>query len=57
MALFVKNPFIVIDDFGAELVETTIERSQSLGNNPQLVGKDSCNWKTLYMTVKLGLIE
>lgn len=52
-----KNPFIVIDDLGAELVETTIERSRSLGNNPQSVGKDSGNWKTLYMTVKLGLIE
>lgn len=52
-----KNPFIVIDDLGAELVETTIERSRSLGNNPQSVGKDSGNWKTLYMIVKLGLIE
>lgn len=52
-----KNPFIVIDDLGAELVETTVERSRSLGNNPQSVGKDSGNWKTLYMTVKLGLIE
>lgn len=52
-----KNPFIVIDDLGPELVETTIERSRSLGNNPQSVGKDSGNWKTLYMIVKLGLIE
>jgi hypothetical protein len=52
-----KNPFIVVDDLGGELISTTIERSRSLGNNPQSVGKDTGNWKTLYMTVKLGLIE
>lgn len=52
-----KNPFIVVDDLGGELVATTVERSRTLGNNPQSVGKDSGNWKTLYMTVKLGLLE
>lgn len=51
-----KNPFIVVDDLGGELVSTTVERSRSLGNNPQSVGKDTGNWKTLYMTIKLGLL-
>lgn len=54
---WMKNPFIVVDDLGGELVATTVERSRTLGNNPQSVGKDSGNWKTLYMTVKLGLLE
>ena len=52
-----KNPFIVANDMGAELVDTTIERSRTLGNNPQSVGKDTGNWKTLYMTIKLALID
>ncbi|MCI8292113.1 MAG: hypothetical protein HFH53_01075 [Hespellia sp.] len=52
-----KDPFAVLDDLGGELVMTTVERSRTLGNNPQSVGKDTGNWKTLYMTVKLGLLE
>ena len=52
-----KNPFIVANDLGAELVDTTVERSRTLGNNPQSVGKDTGNWKTLYMTIRLGLID
>lgn len=52
-----KNPFIVANDLGAELVDTTVERSRTLGNNPQSVGKDTGNWKTLYMTIKLGLLD
>ena len=52
-----KNPFIVLDHLGSELVTTTVERSRTLGNNPQSVGKDTGNWKTLYMTIRLGLLE
>ena len=52
-----KNPYEVLDKLGPALVETTIERSRSLGNNPQSVGKDSGNWKTLYMTVAFDLLE
>lgn len=54
---WIKNPYQVIDKVGKDLVETTIERSRSLGNNPQSVGKDSGNWKTLYMTVKFELLN
>ena len=54
---WIKNPFIVVDDLGGELVVTTVEISRTLGNNPQSVGKDTGNWKTLYMMVKLSLLE
>lgn len=50
-----QNPFAVLEKVGPEMVETTIERSRSLGNNPQSTGKDTGNWKTLYMTVMLHI--
>lgn len=50
------NPFKVLKSIGGDLIETTIERSRTLGNNPQSVGKDNGNWKTLYMTVLLNSI-
>ncbi len=46
-----KNPFSVLDKVGADLVESTVSMSRSLGNNPQSVGKEPNIWKTLYMTV------
>lgn len=52
-----KNPFVVMDELGGDLVATTVERSRTLGNNPQSVGKDAGNWKTLYMTVRLSMLE
>ena len=52
-----KNPFTVLEKLGPELVETTVERSRTLGNNAQLVGKDVGNWKTLYMTVALEMLN
>ncbi len=52
-----RNPFDILDKLGPALVETTVERSRSLGNNPQSVGKDSGNWKTLYMLVAFDLLE
>jgi len=51
-----KNPFLVLDNIGKDLVETTIERSRTLGNNPQSAGKDTGNWKTLFMTTKFDLL-
>ncbi len=50
-----SNPYAMLEKVGKDLVETTIERSRTLGNNPQSVGKDTGNWKTLYMTVALAL--
>ena len=46
-----KNPFAVLEKVGAELVESTVSMSRSLGNNPQSVGKEANIWKTLYMTI------
>ncbi len=54
---WIKNPFLVMDELGGDLVATTVERSRTLGNNPQSVGKDAGNWKTLYMTVRLSMLE
>jgi len=51
------NPFDVMDTLGKELVGTTIDRSRTLGNNPQSVGKDKGNWRTLFITVKMYLME
>ena len=48
-----KDPFLVADKIGADLVSTTVDRSRSLGNNPQSVGKDTGNWKTLFMRIVL----
>lgn len=49
---WVANPFEVLDKVGPDLVCTTVDRSRTLGNNPNGVGKDSGNWQTLYMRVK-----
>lgn len=52
-----SDPFVMLDTAGPELVETTVERSRSLGNNPNATGKDMGNWKTLYQTVQLALLN
>lgn len=46
-----KDPIVIADRIGGELVESTVSMSRSLGNNPQSVGKEANIWKTLYMTV------
>ena len=48
-----KNPFAVLEKVGADMVESTVSMSRSLGNNPQSVGKDQNIWKKLYMTVAM----
>ena len=50
---FVCDPVTILDEVGKELVGTTVERSRTLGGNPNAVGKDTGNWKTLYMTVAM----
>ena len=46
-----KDPFSVLEKVGADLVESAVSMSRSLGNNPQSVGKEPNIWKTLYMIV------
>jgi AIPR protein. len=51
------DPFATMDKLGKDLVGTTVDRSRTLGNNPQSVGKDRGNWHTLYLTIKMHLLE
>lgn len=51
------NPFKVLDKLGKQLVDSTVERSRSLGNNPNAVGKDKGNWKMLYQTVMIDTLS
>lgn len=51
-----KTPQDVLAQVGPDLIGTTVERSRSLGNNPQSTGKDVGNWKTLYMTVGFAAV-
>ena len=52
-----KDPKVILEKIGADLVYTTVDRSRTLGNNPQSVGKDSGNWRQLYLTVLLASID
>ena len=52
-----KNPFVILESVGPELVESTVSMSRSLGNNPQSTGKDPNLWKTLYMTVAMAAMD
>ena len=52
-----SDPFVTMNQVGKELVDTTVERSRSLGNNPQSTGKDTGNWQTLYMLVRLQMLD
>lgn len=45
------DPFEYYEQLGAALVSDTIERSRTLGNNPNAVGKDTNHWKQLYTNV------
>lgn len=54
---WLKDPFVMMDKVGPELVATTVERSRTLGGNPNAVGKDKGNWDTLYMIVKFEAMD
>lgn len=54
---WVKDPYKLMDDIAKDLVFTTVDRSRTLGNNPQSTGKDTGNWQTLYMRVKFELMK
>ena len=52
-----SDPTEILDKLGNELVCTTVDRSRTLGNNPQSVGKDRGHWRTLFITVKMYALE
>jgi len=51
------DPFAVMDQLGSKLVNATIDRSRTLGNNPQSAGKDRGHWQTLHMMIRMHLLE
>ena len=51
------DPFAVMDQLGPKLVGATVDRSRTLGNNPQSVGKDRGHWQTLHMMIRMHFLE
>jgi len=51
------DPIQYFNEIGANMVVATVERSRTLGNNPQSVGKDSGHWKQLYSEVELSYLR
>jgi hypothetical protein len=47
-----KNPFKVYEKIREQLASKIVKFSDSVGNNPMSVGKDSNSWDILYMTVE-----
>jgi hypothetical protein len=45
------DPIKYLDLLGPDLVYSTIERSRTLGNNPNAAGKDAQHWKSLFFEV------
>ncbi len=43
-----RNPIHYFNKLANDLVNTTIDRSRTLGNNPNAVGKDTGHWAALY---------
>ncbi|WP_044022236.1 AIPR family protein [Bacillus sp. SG-1] len=45
------DPIKYLEILGPDLVYSTVERSRTLGNNPNAAGKDAQHWKSLYFEV------
>ena len=52
-----KNPFDTLNKVGADLMESTIDMSRTLGNNPNAAGKNKQLWKNLYMCVAMETMQ
>ena len=50
---FEANPFEYYEHLGAQMIKNTVERSRTLGNNPNALGKDTGHWRDLYNLVDL----
>lgn len=42
------DPKKYFDNFGGQMIKDTRDRSQSLGNNPNALGKDTGHWKAMF---------
>lgn len=47
------DPFNYYEKLGAQMIRNTVERSRTLGHNPNALGKDSGHWRDLYNLVDL----
>lgn len=52
-----KDPFKVLEDIGPTLVDTTVDISRQLGNNPNATGKSQTLWSNLFMCVKMQTMQ
>lgn len=52
-----KNPFEIMDKVGSDLMESTVDMSRTLGNNPNATGKNKQLWKNLYMCVAMEIMH
>lgn len=52
-----KDPFQVLADIGADLVNSAVEMSRQLGNNPNATGKSVNLWKELYKSVLIATMS
>lgn len=50
---FEADPFEYYENLGAQMIKNTVERSRTLGNNPNALGKDTGHWRDLYNLVDL----
>lgn len=48
-----KSPVFYYDTLGGQMIKNTKDRSRSLGNNPNALGKDVGHWRDLYNLVDL----
>lgn len=51
---FTKDPIKVLDEIGPDLIQSAVEMSRELGNNPQSAGKSKSLWQNLHMNVLLS---
>jgi len=56
-AQWVTDPHNFFDEHGGELVENLISQLESLGNNPQTLGKNKIAYTSLYNLAKIRVLE
>ncbi|KHA39182.1 abortive phage infection protein, partial [Bacillus anthracis] len=52
MYRWVKDPFDVYEEIRVQLASKIMKFTESIGNNPNAVGKDTNAWDMMYMTVE-----
>ena len=52
-----KNPFVVLNKDGSQLVNYVVEMHRMLGNNPNATGKCGPLWNSLFTTIRFETLE